>query len=137
MENLVNSLVFLKFDLKDWAAFYNNLPNLAKNTSLTLIEVSNYIMDNQLKDPKKSLKTTKTKKKTKKKKKVIPKKEIIKKQSLLVKEIEMNIEASGDFVNMIRFIYLLENKREMVKIKSIHIDGKILQLLVEIYGARL
>jgi len=137
MESLVNELVFLKFDLKDWSEFYNNIPNLAKDTNLDILSVTNRVINENLKNKAKKSQKHISKKNKKNKKNKEVNKQVIEKKSLLVKEIEISIKARGNFVDMVRFLYLLENKREMIKIKSIKTDGKEIDIIFDIYGARL
>ena len=58
-------------------------------------------------------------------------------KALINKKMSLKINLTGNFVDFIKFMNKFESKKELVKIKSIEINGLNMILEIDIYGAEL
>ena len=109
-DELVKNLKFLKFNLVEWAKFYNNIPVLARKHHIYIYKLDNIMYD-----------VTKIKLKNK----------------LIQKKMTITISANGDFINFIKFMIEFEKLKKFVKITAINMTANDLKLTIDIYGTKL
>jgi hypothetical protein len=110
MNNLLNQVKFLIFNLNRWADIYNTIPNYLKNSNLVLLKLDNVL----------SLDDKKTNN-----------------NDIVNLKMQITLDVIGNFKNVVKLMNNFESRKDFVKIKSLKTDGLITHLVINIYGAEL
>lgn len=104
---LVKQLDFLKFDIRKWGSFYNQLPKFAKENNLTIDKLDNEVfLDN-------------------------------KNNKLISKKMDITITLNGKYINMLKFLENFENRKELIRINEVKSDFNKTTIKVDVFGANL
>jgi hypothetical protein len=110
MNNLLNQVKFLIFNLNRWADIYNTIPKYLKNSNLVLLKLDNVL----------SLDDKKTNN-----------------NDIVNLKMQITLDVIGNFKNVVKLMNNFESRKDFVKIKSLKTDGLITHLVINIYGAEL
>ena len=104
---LVKQLDFLKFDIRKWGSFYNQLPKFARENNLTIDKLDNEVfLDN-------------------------------KNNKLISKKMDITITLNGKYMNMLKFLENFENRKELIRINEVKSDFNKTTIKVNVFGANL
>jgi chromosome segregation ATPase len=142
----VSEIQNLQFDFIRWISFYNDIPNIAKENHLKIVSITNSLYEDLVKKKTQKRRNNKRKSKNNKNKKttkavVLPK---VEPKNVLVKELSSFLVVEGDFKDIVKFIYYLENRKSLLKVKKINIvplgiNRRVLKLEItfDVYGVKL
>ena len=111
-DKLINKLKFSKFNLVEWAEFYNNIPILAKKHHIYIYQLDN-VMYNINNTNKKNI------------------------DKLTQKKMTITISANGNFINFVKFMMEFEKLKAFIRITTIDMTANNLKLTIDIYGTKL
>jgi hypothetical protein len=58
-------------------------------------------------------------------------------QKLVTKKLAIKIDGIGNFVSFVKFLFYLENKKELLKITNISVSQNIISITFDVYGVEL
>ncbi|MRJ07234.1 MAG: hypothetical protein C6I01_06920 [Epsilonproteobacteria bacterium] len=147
VEELTSALSPLQFNIEKWIEFLSYIADTTKTTGLKFARLSNviYAVNQEKKEPKgeESKIKKEIKKLRKKMKKNIKKVKIAVEdatgarfqQKFLVPRMDLNLTGGGPYKNVVDFIYNLEKRVDLVRVKGFSMDqNKTFQIQLEVYG---
>jgi cell division protein FtsB len=147
IEELTTSLSPLQFNIQKWIEFLSYIADTTKTTGLKFARLSNVIYavtpEKKGKKGEKSKINKEISKLRKKMKKNIKKVKIAVEdatgarfsQKFLVPRMDLNLTGGGPYKNVVDFIYNLEKRVDLVRVKGFSMDqNKTFQIQLEVYG---
>jgi hypothetical protein len=151
VKGLADQLEPLQFTIEKWVEYLNFIADTTQATGLKFERLTNVIYlpppeKNQSEEEGKLAKLKKKAKKlAKKARKIAKKAEVAVKKAtvglsgneFLFKRMDLNLTGSGPYKNVVDFVYNLEKRKDLVKVKGFSMDtNKTFHIQVEVYGFR-